>query len=69
MIKHESERFEGAPGATASTIALQPARISQGATSNGTQETPRPQTQGRAQGWAQTMPLKMMHVVGILPVY
>lgn len=65
MIKHESERLEGAPGATASAIALQPARISHGATSSGAQETLRPQTGGRAHRWAQIKPLKMMDVVGI----
>lgn len=67
MIKHKSERLEGAPGATASTIALQPARISQGATSSGPQETLRPQARGRARGWAQIKPLQMMDVVGIHP--
>lgn len=65
MIKHKSERLEGAPGAAASAIALQPARISQGATSSGAQETLRPQTGGRAHRWAQIKPLKMMDVVGI----
>lgn len=67
MIKHKSERLEGAPGATASTIALQPARISQGATSSGPQETLRPRARGRAHGWAQIKPLQMMDVVGIHP--
>lgn len=61
VIKHESERLGGAPGAAASAMALQPARISQGATSSGAQETLRPQTCGRAHGRA----LKMMDAVGI----
>lgn len=48
VIKHKTEGLEGALGAAASAIALQPARISQGATGTGAQETLRPQTGGRA---------------------
>lgn len=48
VIKHKTEGLEGAPGVVASAIALQPAGISQGATSSGAQETLRPQTRGRA---------------------
>lgn len=44
-------------------FVIKPARISQGATSSGAEEALRPQTRGRAHGWAQIKLLEMMDMV------